>query len=189
VTNIVCPHFLPVTFTEMAKTLLLLKQVPISGLSAKSLASLAILFVLILSSLARSTNSAAQAPAPPQVKWEAPTTAAKLAAQQGKPLLIEVYTNWCGWCKRMEEETFADPAVVRYVGANFVAMRIDAESDKKVLFDGREISCRELARSVLRINNYPSVVYVANGQVSVIPGYQKPADLQKFLNNFMAKAQ
>jgi thioredoxin-related protein len=168
VTNIVCPHFLPVTFTEMAKTLLLLKQVPISGLSAKSLASLAILFVLILSSLARSTNS---------------------AAQQGKPLLIEVYTNWCGWCKRMEEETFADPAVVRYVGANFVAMRIDAESDKKVLFDGREISCRELARSVLRINNYPSVVYVANGQVSVIPGYQKPADLQKFLNNFMAKAQ
>ncbi len=174
---------------KTAKILHLLKKLPMSGLSAKSLASLAILLVLILSSLARSTNSAAQAPQSPQIKWESPAVAAQLADQQGKPLLIEVYTNWCGWCKRMEEETLADPAVVNYVGTNFVAMRIDAESDKKVMYQGREMTCRELARSVLRISNYPSMVYVSGSQASVIPGYQKPAELQKFLNGFLAQAR
>jgi thioredoxin-related protein len=78
---------------------------------------------------------------------------------------------------------------VSYVEANFVAMRIDAESDKKVVYQGREMTCRELARSVLRISNYPSMVYVSGSQASVIPGYQKPAELQKFLNGFLAQAR
>jgi thioredoxin-related protein len=165
-------------------------RVRLAGIGAKSAASLGILFMLILCTMARGTHSAtANLQTFPQIKWASLESAANLAAQQNKPLLIEVYTHWCGWCKKMEDETFAHPEVVQYIGANFVAVRIDAESDKKIWFSGREMTCRELAKSVLKISNYPSVVFAHQGYFSVIPGYQKPAELQNYLASFLQKSQ
>jgi len=55
-----------------------------------------------------------------------PERAFELARSQGKLLLVDVYADWCGWCKVLEKEVFPDPAF-RAVAKDFVLLRIDAE--------------------------------------------------------------
>ncbi len=50
-----------------------------------------------------------------------------LAAKENKFIMVDAYTDWCGWCKVMEKETFTDPAVGAIVNENFVPIRIDFE--------------------------------------------------------------
>lgn len=54
------------------------------------------------------------------------------AAATGKPLLIEVGADWCHFCKKMEQETFSNPAIADHVRKCFVPVRIDADSDRAI---------------------------------------------------------
>ena len=103
-----------------------------------------------------------------------------------KPLIIDVYTDWCGWCKRMDATTFKDPRVAEYVSANFYAVKLDAEQKGDIVYDGTTFTFQQqgkrgvhtLAASLLdgRLS-YPSIVYL-NGQMErtmISPGF-KDAD-------------
>lgn len=46
----------------------------------------------------------------------------------GKPIFIDMYTDWCGWCKHMDKTTFSDDAVAKYLSANFIPSKMDGES-------------------------------------------------------------
>src|SRR4051812_22903851 len=53
-----------------------------------------------------------------------------------KKVFIDVYTQWCGWCKRMDASTFEDPSVVAYMNTHFYPVKLDAEvKDTIVLGD------------------------------------------------------
>lgn len=45
----------------------------------------------------------------------------------GKPIVVDVYTSWCGYCKKMDREVFSSPVVAPYLAENFVCVRINAE--------------------------------------------------------------
>lgn len=85
-----------------------------------------------------------------------------------KKVLVDVYTNWCGWCKRMDATTFKDPEVVNYVNTNFYAVKLNAEQREDITYDnhvfkfstnkGKKV--HELAASILDNRlSYPSIVY------------------------------
>lgn len=53
-----------------------------------------------------------------------------------RKVIVDIYTNWCGWCKRMDSETFADPEIAKYIAQNYYAVKFNAESKETVNFKG-----------------------------------------------------
>lgn len=76
-----------------------------------------------------STN---EANASDKIKWLTMEEAYKAMQKKPKKLIIDVYTDWCGWCKKMDQNTFADPAIAKYVNENFYAVKLDAQQTEDI---------------------------------------------------------
>ena len=106
-------------------------------------------------------------------------------AKQPKKVFVDVYTNWCGWCKRMDQTTFRDPKIVKALNNEYYAVKLNAASDKSFSLNGKDMTYRQLARS-FKATGYPTTVYL-NSDLSVIqsiPGYQKAESLDMILAYF-----
>ncbi len=57
--------------------------------------------------------------------------------QSPKKVLVDMYTGWCGWCKKMDADTYTNPALVKYVNNNFYAVKLDAERKDTINFQGK----------------------------------------------------
>ncbi len=128
-----------------------------------------------------------------QVRWYSFEEVARLQNTAPKKVFVDVYTDWCGWCKRMDRDTFDDPQVVAYLNAHYYAIKFDAEGKKAVDFGGRtyerKAGERTHALAVALLGNrlsYPSTVWLdEQGQViQPIPGYLPPADFLKIASYF-----
>ncbi|MTB50913.1 DUF255 domain-containing protein [Lewinella sp. W8] len=107
--------------------------------------------------------------------------------QQPKKILVDVYTDWCGYCKKMDKTVFADPKIAEYISNNFYAVKLDAEQRAKITYDGHTFNfnqsygrrgAHELAVALLDGRmSYPSLVYLdeSRSRISISPGF-KPAD-------------
>ena len=52
-----------------------------------------------------------------------------------RPILIDIYTTWCGPCKLMSAQTFNNPQIAKYINDHYYAVKFDAESKDSVKFD------------------------------------------------------
>ena len=64
-----------------------------------------------------------------------------------KKLLIDVYTSWCGWCKKMDQTTFQNPVIVKYINENYYPVKFNAEQKDSVHFLGETFKYVEQGRS------------------------------------------
>ena len=69
------------------------------------------------------------------VNWITFEEAVKKSKAEKRPIFIDVYTDWCGWCKVMDKNTFNDPAVAKLLNEKFYAVKFDAEQKEDVVFD------------------------------------------------------
>ena len=67
--------------------------------------------------VAQSTDSA--------IKWTSMDEVIKQSKKQKKKIVLELYTDWCGWCKQMNSETFSNDVIVSFVNDNFYALRVN----------------------------------------------------------------
>ena len=58
--------------------------------------------------------------------------------KEPKKVLVDLYTSWCGWCKRMDKNTFSYPEIADYINQNFHAVKFNAEQQESINFDGKE---------------------------------------------------
>jgi thiol:disulfide interchange protein len=124
------------------------------------------------------TGSGHAAAGASSVAWERDLTVALgRADNEGKVVMVDFYTDWCGWCKKLDETTLADPAVQSTL-KRMVAVKLDAERG------GR----RDAAR--YNVEGFPTVLFLNSKGVEVgrIPGYLPPAEFLEELRGVLKKA-
>lgn len=70
------------------------------------------------------------------VSWLSFEEAEKKVKENPKPILVDVYTDWCGWCKRMMLTTYSDPQVADYINTYFYPVAFNAETKDTIRYQG-----------------------------------------------------
>src|SRR5262249_48666040 len=76
-------------------------------------------------------------PARTELRWFGWNQGAAEAAASKRPILVDVYTDWCGWCKRMDRDVYSREDVRGYLKRYFVVVKLDAESTDEANYGGR----------------------------------------------------
>jgi thioredoxin-related protein len=120
------------------------------------------------------------------IRWMSFEEAVKASDANPKKIFIDVYTDWCGWCKRMDAGTFSDSSVIAYMNANFYAVKLNAETRDTILFRENafvykpEYKANEIALSLLNGKmGYPSFVVLDErfAIMRTLSGYQQVDEL------------
>jgi thioredoxin-related protein len=72
-----------------------------------------------------------------KVRWMSMEEALKKSEVKPRKIFIDVYTEWCKWCKKMEETTFSEDKIAKYINEHYYAVKLDAEYKEKIVFDGQ----------------------------------------------------
>jgi len=131
-----------------------------------------------------------------QIHWVGFDEAVRLNSQHPKKIFIDVYTQWCGWCKKMDQSTYTDPTVVQYINKYYYAVRLDAETADTFHFKDHKFFntkpytrgfANELASSLLDDKlAYPTTVYMDENfsRLTYIQSYMGTNDLMPVLKYF-----
>lgn len=111
--------------------------------------------------------------------------AQQLAAETGRKVLVEIYAVWCGYCRKMAAETYPDRKVREKVDEYFYMVRLNAESDRKTIFNGEEYTEAELS-AAFGVSSFPTTIFVdTNGDpLGMQPGYMD-ADIYRNLISYV----
>jgi thioredoxin-related protein len=102
------------------------------------------------------------------IKWLTMEEAYKASKVIDKPLFIDVYTSWCGWCKRMDQTTFQDPVVAAYINANFHPVKFDAETKDTIQFFDRTYTNSQATYVGKVMRQSDSTIQVLNDSIKLL---------------------
>lgn len=97
-----------------------------------------------------------------------------------KKVYIDIYTDWCGWCKVMDKKTFTNAKVIEYMNENYYAIHMDAESADSMFFNGKKYGrlpdskTNELAAEFMQYKlSYPTSIFCDElfANPNPVPGY------------------
>lgn len=130
------------------------------------------------------------------VNWMSFNQAMEASKTTKKKIFIDFYTDWCGWCKKMDAATFTDPEVVAYMNEHYYSVKFNAEKEGPIVIGdttyaimpekGRN-GTHGLAVTLLQGKMaYPSFVFLDENfnLLSPLPGYQTPEQIEGPLRYF-----
>jgi thioredoxin-related protein len=135
-----------------------------------------------------------------KIKWYSFEEAVKKNIENPKPLFIDIYTEWCSWCKTMDNSTFAEAETVKYMNDNFYAVKFDAEYKDTITIHSTPFintdptnkrSFHQLAQALLKGEmSYPSYVFMNEKLewLTVVKGFMPTEKFEPILHFFGEKA-
>jgi thioredoxin-related protein len=153
------------------------------------------LFSFSLAALLLVVLPAAKKPVPaprPAVSWLSIDEATEKLAKEKRPVLIDLYTTWCGWCKQMDKKTYSNKNVAEYLSGKFYTVKFDAESHSTIQWQGKSYSfnpqyrCNEFAIYLAHGQlEFPTTIIIVPGEEpQAIPGYMEPKDFEPLVKYF-----
>jgi uncharacterized protein YyaL (SSP411 family) len=145
------------------------------------------ILVLIIALLIISNLTKAQ-----DIKWYTFEEAIKLNKKAPRKIIIDVYTDWCHWCKVMDKETFHQPEIAKILNEKYYPVKFNAESTTPIVFqehtfinEGKgQRPPHQLAVALLQGKlSYPSIVFMNEKSqlITAIAGFQKPEQMEPLL--------
>lgn len=121
-----------------------------------------------------------------------------LEAQKENPkkIIMDAYTVWCGPCRLMDQKTFGNEDVAKYINEHYYAVKFNAEGNDTITYQGQEYTnpkydpARKNSRNYqhnlaqyLQVRAYPSVLFFDEEAQFITPvvGYQKPQQMEIYL--------
>jgi thioredoxin-related protein len=130
-----------------------------------------------------------------QVNWLTWEEAQAKNKVEPRKFIVDVYTQWCGWCKKMDKATFQQSEIASYINKNYYAIKFDAETKTDINFKEKPYKYvrqgtsgyHQLAAEITFGKlSFPTIVFL-DEQLNVIqpiPGYKDPASLDKIMKYF-----
>ncbi len=163
--------------------------------------ALTLLYTLLLpfALMAQDKNAAAA----PKIDWVSVEEVQELVKKSPRPVIMDVYTDWCGPCRMLAGRTFTDPRVVEFVNKHFYAVKFNAESGDSLTFRGQTFTnpdhdpsrtqgrngTHQFTYAIANVNGriaYPTVVYLDSdlNVLAPVQGYFTPEQIEPLFRFF-----
>ncbi len=129
------------------------------------------------------------------VNWMTLEQALEKCKTEKRKIVVDMYTDWCGWCKHMDSTTFVNPSVAKYLNEHYYPVKFNAEQEADVTFKDKVYRFKkngargqhELA--AFWLNNrlsFPTMVFLDENQqlIQPVPGYQDATKMEAIINYF-----
>ena len=133
------------------------------------------------------------------VEWMTISEALEKQKTQPKKIFIDVYTDWCSWCKVMSKNTFSHKQIAGYINQYFYPVRFDAETTDTIEYLGKQYVNKGAGRrpthelTYVLTNNrpsYPTITYLdeKGAMIQSLPGYMDVKKIEPYLVYFNENA-
>lgn len=160
--------------------------------------SILIITTILFGTLIGNANNNKDKKGKEKVNWMTIEEALEASKKEPRKIIIDFYTDWCGWCKRMEKTTFNHPQIAKYINKNFYAVKFDAEGSQSVMYKdleykatkskraGRIAGTHEFADYMVfkrGSSGYPTIVFLdeESNWLNFVPSYLGPVDFDPVL--------
>lgn len=113
-----------------------------------------------------------------KVTWVSFNEGMAKAKAENKKVILDVYTDWCTWCKKMDSDVYTDAKVAQIMNEKFVAIKLNAEANKSIQYENTSYTHAEFSQA-LGVTGYPATVFFGTDTkpITLLPGY---VDAERF---------
>ncbi len=133
-----------------------------------------------------------------KVKWYTIQEAEQMIKKEPRPMMVDTFTDWCGWCKKLDSDTFTNPVIAEILNTKFYPVKLNAEGKEPIVFqgttfinDGKSGPSHQLAIAMLKGEmSYPNLVFF-NEKIQLVtnvPGFRSPKEMELILSYMADKA-
>ena len=178
----------------------MLKEIKLSSRAIRAAAATLLVLVLAAAGWADEPDQAPEVP--PEVQWHAFDEGVSQALSQGKHIMVDIYTDWCGWCKKLDRETYADYGVRDILAESYISVKLKGDSGRKlkvrkqaaqyggqtliqfVATDELLITEARLSLGILKVRSYPTILFLSpDGKIiTLLPGFHNAASFTNIIN-------
>ncbi len=127
-----------------------------------------------------------------KINWVSIEDAERFIKQEPRKVVVDLYTDWCGWCKKMDKATFQNKKIADYINEHFYAVKFNAENKNAINFKGKKFEFVQAGRrgyNQLAYDfasgrmSYPTVSFLDENLelIKAFPGFKQPDQFEPYL--------